>query len=155
MLPEDPPEIDLDDADVDIKPDGLEITGMRTLSGTATTSSKFSRLFSSSDDENSSGSEGSYDEDEAGRDPTLSRAEGEHESDDRKPPRPRRQSTTEAKTRTPLDDDDDDDDDDLVLARDVERKMALGQSEGPFADPDDGDDSSEDELVEIKTRRKS
>lgn len=155
-MPEEPPEIDLDDATVN--PDGhntFEVTGLRTLGAGMTTSSKFSGLFSSSDDEDSSGSDRSYDEDEAGRDLTLNRAEGEHEGSEemRKPPRrPRRQSTTEAKTRKPLDDGDDEV---LELARDVDRKMMLGQSEGPFADPEGEDNSSEDELVEIKTRRTS
>lgn len=157
---------------------GLNITGLRTVGGLGEAASRFSGLFTdhaySSD---SSGDEDEDDEDDAGRDHTVGRPEGDYEdsstaesmspviasgSTARRPrlEKARRQSTTEAKTRTPLDDDDDDEVGELE--RDVQGRLVLGgdnveDDRGPFADPIDmrGSSSDEDELVEIRPRRTS
>lgn len=160
-LPEDPDEhpIDLSVADGDVEEAGLQVTGLRTVGG----ASRFSGLFSGSDDSSSSDDDINFDEDDAGKDETIARAEGDFEGDDdnsgfsgrwnRKYSPARRPSTTEAKERTPLDDDEDEAAD---LGRAFDAKLAIG-AEGPFADPIDVNDNSsdEDELVEIRPRRTS
>ncbi|KAK5113848.1 hypothetical protein LTR62_003232 [Meristemomyces frigidus] len=139
--------------------EGLQITGLRTLSGAST--SRFEGLFgsesSSSDDDDDD--DGDEDEDAAGRDETNFRAGADYEQDDRAGGAgpsawrgagvKRRPSTTEAKERTPLSDEDDDD----ALPP---PRSAYG-SAGPFADPEDGEDEedSDEELIEIRPRRTS
>lgn len=160
-LPEDP-----DDHPIDlssIEEAGLQITGLRTVSGMTGSASRFSGLFSGSDDSSSSDDEIGFDEDDAGKDETIARAAGDFEVDDdssgltqrwsRRDSRDRRPSTTEAKERTPLDDGEDEAAD---LGRAFDAKLAIG-AEGPFADPVDVNDNSsdEDELVEIRPRRTS
>lgn len=157
-LPEEPndidPERELSEAT------GLQITGLRGSLRGAATNSKFTGLFSS-DDSSSSGSEPDYDEDDAGRDETLLRAEGDFESSTATTPAdghvinarraalgahgpPRRPSTTEAKQRRSLidddedDDEDDDDEDDGELGSAMDRNLILNEAgESPFADPED------------------
>lgn len=116
-LPDTPQhDIDLGPAtDRELQEAGLQITGMRGLQTGDGSASRFSGLFGSDD----SSSDSSPDEDNAGRDETLDREEGDYEDEPltfgRRTPRhdslPRRPSTTEAKERKPLDDDDDDDED--------------------------------------------
>ena len=126
----------------DVQNSGLQISGLRK-GGAA---SKFSGLFNASDDSSSDG-EQSFDEDDAGRDLTLSRSGGDYEEDANNAGSQRRQYTTEAKERTPLDDEDDED-----LGEAIDAKLVLGG--GPFADPTE-DSSDDDELVEIRPRRTS
>ena len=161
QLPEEPSE-----GDIDLGPatereireaGGLQITGLRTVGGMSGTASRVSGLFGGSDDGSSSDGELYFDEDEAGRDPTLERAEGEYEDGDemvggvgRQSKERRRPSTTEAKERTPLDDGDDEA---AELGTAMESKLAIS-GEGPFADPLE-DSSDDDELVEIRPRRTS
>ena len=105
-----------------------------------------------------------FDEDEAGRDATVGRPEGDFEqgsyssgSGYGQRRNRRRPSTTEAKERRPLDDDDDEEEGDLGSA--LQRNLHFG--EGPFADPiemdeeEEEEDSDDDELVEIRPRRTS
>lgn len=162
-LPENPDESAIDlgpAAERDIsESSGLQITGLRTVSG----ASRFSGLFGGSDDSSSSDGETGFDEDEAGRDPTLERSEGDYEDQGaedspslagrKRSEKNRRPSTTEAKERTPLYDEDDDEAADLGPALDA--KLVLGG--GLSADPVDvhDDSSEEDELVEIRPRRTS
>lgn len=166
-LPEDPSEGD----DVDLGPaaereiqeagGGLQITGLRTVGGIGGTASRFSGLFGGSDDSSSSGEEDDedFDENEAGRDATVGRPEGDYEGDSsgdlgrRRADKNRRPSTTEAKSRTPLDDEDDDEDV-ADLGQAVDAKLVLGR-EGVFADPTEDSSDEEDELVEIRPRRTS
>jgi len=113
--------------------------------------SRFSGLFGS-DDSSSSGEDVGFDEDDAGRDVTLGREGDDFEETD--PPgyraRKERPSTIEAKERTPIDDGEDDED----LGPELDAKLVLNQ--GPFADPEGGGSSSdEEELVEIRPRRTS
>lgn len=118
--------------------------------------SRFSGLFGS-DDSSSSGEDVSFDEDDAGRDVTLGREGDDFEEPD--PPgyavgsgRKARPSTFEAKERRPLDDGEEDDED---LGPELDAKLVL-RDRGPFADPEDGGSSSEEEeLVEIRPRRTS
>ncbi|KAK3707541.1 sporulation-induced protein [Vermiconidia calcicola] len=161
-LPESPPDTDvasLMEREVPQQgsPDpGLEVVGLRTLSG----ASRFSGLFTSSSD-SSSGDEGDLgsDGDDAERHTTPNRsgpkAEAAHGegTPSRKDNRRRPSSTTEAKSRTPLDDEDEDAED---LGPAISAKLVLG-GEGPFADPLSmhDDSSEEEELVEIRTRRTS
>lgn len=171
-------------------PEGLQITGLRTVSGASHLSrgsrSKFSGLFSSSDDsdndddddddDDDDNDDSSLDEDEAGRDHTLTREGGEYEDESPSAPRRRRSirrpNTTEAAVRRPLDDGDTSSSEDLEISDlpddlpdSLERKLVLEAAAqgGPFADPpsgfgdggiDDDDDSSEDELVEIRSVRR-
>lgn len=140
----------------------MQITGLRTVGG----ASRFSGLFSESDDSSSSEGDVGFDEDDAGRDETLGRVEGDFEGENetggayqrsRKDSKDRRPSTTEAKERTPLDSDEEEDNEDGGdLGRAFESKLAIG-AEGPFADPVDINDNSsdEDELVELRPRRTS
>lgn len=158
--------IDISAADRDVEEAGLQITGLRTVGG-AGSASRFSGLFSGSDDSSSSDDDIGFDEDDAGKDETIGRAEGDFEGSDdgfgetsqfrwrRRDSRGRRPSTTEAKERTPLDDDEEDEDA-ADLGRAFDAKLAIG-AEGPFADPIDVNDGSsdEDELVEIRSRRTS
>jgi len=157
QLPEEPSELDLGPAsEKELREAGLQITGLRR--GDA---SKFSGMFDS--DEDSSDSD--LDEDEAGRDEALGREGGDYDDAETsgvvhrrsQKQRRRRPSTTEAKERKPLDDEDDDDDDDGGdISAAFGKRMVLSDSEGPFADPVEmDDDDSEDELVEIKSRRSS
>jgi hypothetical protein len=180
QMPEDP-----DEGDIDLGPatereileaggpgsptTGLNITGLRTVSGLGATASRVSDLFAGSDSSDSDG-EIVFDEDDAGRDITIGRPEGEFEDvaaegmspaglagrrrqgrDEKK----RRPSTTEAKERKPLDDEDEDAE---SLGKAIEAKLVLGgEDSGPFADPIDmrADSSDEDEMVEIRPRRTS
>ncbi|KAF1822365.1 uncharacterized protein K489DRAFT_381108 [Dissoconium aciculare CBS 342.82] len=137
-----------------LQPTGLRVLGV--VSGAGQHSGRFS---------NDSGSDDSseLDEDDAGRDHTSSRPEGDYEDDDgdqfgglmmKRRTKGRRPSTTEAKERKPLDDDDDDEKLDAAIGS----RYALHSNEGPFADnpeDDDDDDSSDDGIVEIRTRRTS
>lgn len=159
QLPEEPDEIDLGPAtDHEIREAGgrgLQITGLKPLGG-SNSSSRFSGLFESSD--SSDEGDEDFDEDEAGRDTTVGRAEGDYEdessSSGRRSWAGRRPSTTEAKERRPLDDGDEDEDEASELGTAMESKLHLG--EGPFADPaemEEEEDSDEDELVEIRPRR--
>ncbi|KAK5174059.1 sporulation-induced protein [Saxophila tyrrhenica] len=149
---------------------GLNITGLRTVSGLGATASRFSGLFGSSDSSSDSdGDGGGYDEDDAGRDHTLSREGGDFESSDaaaegmspagsadrrrreREERLRQRPSTREAEVRMSLGDDDDEEE----LAG---RFQGLGVKggEGPFADPEgEGSSEEEDQLVEIRPRRVS
>lgn len=173
QLPDEPYEQMLDlntgsNDDDDVDDSGLQITGLRTVGGIGGSASRFSGLFGGSDDSSSSGDDIGFDEDDAGRDETLGRPEGDYEDLDepssgsasrqRIQAVHRRPSTTEAKQRTPLDDEDDDDDDEAAdLSQAFDSKLAM-RSEGPFADPIDVDESTssdEDELVEIRPRRTS
>ena len=163
-LPEEPSEGDIDlgpATEREMQEAGLQITGLRTVAGMSGSASKFSGLFSSSDDSSSDEGEVDY-EGDAGRDMTLQREEGEYEDESGSGSAatgrrrgPKRQSTTEAKQRTPLDDDEDDDEDAADLGNAIDAKLILG--EGPFADPMEvnEDSSDEDELVEIRPRRTS
>lgn len=174
-LPEDPPEIDLGPAsERELRDAGLQLAGLRAR-GAGGSASRFSGLFGSDDssdassaeegaddeeDEGMGGRQG-FDEDEAGRDETLSRAEGEFEDgedggsrrrrvDRREAKAHRRPSTTEAKERRPLDDDDDEDG--------FGADGGGGGGRGPFADPeqmDDLDSSDDEQPVEIRSRRTS
>ena len=133
---------------------GLQITGLRTVEDISRNTSRFEGLFGSED---SSSDDDDFDEDDAGRDLTVGRAEGDYEQDDpaaginrRRSGKDRRPSTHEAKERTLLDDEDDD----LGISTSGYRNLG----EGPFADPDgldEDDDDSEGELVEIRPRRTS
>lgn len=144
---------------------GLNITGLRTVSGLGATASRFSGLFSGSDEDSSDSDGGQgYDEDDAGRDVTVGREEGDFEDADaaegmspaghaaarrraEKDAKTRRPSTTEAKERMALDDEDE-----------ITATVFGGDDQGPFADPVDMRGSSsedEDELVEIRPRRTS
>jgi hypothetical protein len=186
LMPEDP-----DEAEIDLGPateraigevssplgspgvGGLNITGLRTVGGLSETASRVSGLFTGSDSSDSEGEMMGFEEDDAGRDVTVGRKEGDFEdeaaegmspaaiSSGRKVGR-RRPSTTEAKERQPLDVGEEYEDAES-LSRQVEAQLRLAGSRkeeedsGPFADPVDmrGDSSDEDELVEIKTRRTS
>lgn len=145
---------------------GLNITGLRTVPGMTQAASRFTGLFTESD---SSGSDDDN-EDDAGRDLTVNRPEGDYEDNAetmspvssasaRRAGKGRRQSTTEAKERTPLDTDDSEEGEVGDLGRRLQQRMVLGDEEdsGPFADPVDmrDDSSDEDELVEIRPRRTS
>lgn len=166
----DPPDVDLaahaPGRDDDLEESGLQITGLRSLGAidAAASASKFSGLFSS---DSSSDDSSDIDEDDAGRDNTIARPEGDFEDDEggygsglmmKRRDKVRRPSTTEAKERKPLDDDDDD-----GSSAPVRPRYAPGGGEGPFADSvhpddddDDDDDSSDDDgIVEIRTRRTS
>ncbi|CAK1365312.1 unnamed protein product [Cercospora beticola] len=159
-LPEEPLELSNspEQSDSTKSLDGLQITGLRTVSGAGHVSrasgSKFSGLFSSSDSDsdNDSDDDSSIDEDDAGRDHTLTRDGGDYDdpgpspsnssrrldtasssSTKRRPSRrERRPSTTEAQVRKPLDDDSDEDSEDVNLdleigdlPESVERKLVL------------------------------
>jgi hypothetical protein len=123
--------------------------------------SRFSGLFGS-DDSSSSGEDVGFDEDDAGRDLTVSRDGDDFEEPDppgyqashaRRGSKGRRPSTIEAKERTPLDDGEEDDED---LGPELDAKLVLNERRGPFADPEGGGSSSdEEELVEIRPRRTS
>lgn len=164
QLPEEPtePTIDLGSPESPgMDAQGLQITGLRTVGGMTGSAGRFSSLFSGSDDSSSDEGSASIDEDEAGRDHTVGRLEGDYEDDApsvgseaRKRPN-RRPSTTTAKERTPLYDDDEDELTAEDLGEAIDAKMILGP--GPFVDPADpgGGDSSDDELVEIRPRRTS
>lgn len=134
---------------------GLQITGLRTVSG-SNAAGHFSGLFSSSDssDDDDGNGSNSSDEGEAGRDHTVGREEGDFEQGEMR--RRRRPSTTEAKARTSIDDDYDDDDE-VNDGREV-----FGLPKGTSKDVPEveesssGSGSSDDEgMVEIRTRRSS
>ena len=165
-LPEEPSELSGLPGSEDLD-DGLQITGLRTVSGAGHISrgsgSKFSGLFSSSDSDDSSNEE--FDEDAAGRDHTLDRDGGDYDEPTSDPTnegfrrqRPiRRPSTTEAKERTPLDDSDEDGSEeleitDLDLPEEMQSKLVLNRHEGEDSEEDSSDD---DGLVEIRPRRTS
>lgn len=175
-LPEEPSELANPTDSQDL--DGLQITGLRTVAGAGHMSrgsgSKFSGLFESSDESDDS----SLDEDDAGRDHTLSRDGGDYDDPDphhnaeRSSSRraaavaaARRPSTTEAAVRKPLDDGDSStasstSDDDLEvsdlpddLPDSIERKLVLESAaqQGPFGDPPRGlgdDDDDDDDSSE-------
>lgn len=145
---------------------GLNITGLRTVSGLGETASRVSGLFGGSDSSDDSNSYGDLDEDDAGRDLTANRPEGDYEDsstaermspvDAARRQKPRRPGTTEAKERVPLDDEDEDAES-LGKVLDAKLVLAGDDDRGPFADPVDmrDDSSDEDELVEIRPRRTS
>ena len=114
MLPDEPIDIDLGAA---TERDIEEATATRFSRQPATQGTgKFSGLFSSSEDEDDSDSSGhssNFDEDDAVRDHTLFRPEGDYEdmSESSTARLKRRPITTEAKQRTPLDDEDEDEED--------------------------------------------
>ena len=115
MLADEPTDIDLDAA---TEHDIQEAAATRFRHhATGQGASKFSGLFSSSeeeDDSDSSGHSSNFDEDDAGRDNTLLRPEGDYEDNSESSSarnRLGRPSTTEAKQRTPLDDEDEDEED--------------------------------------------
>jgi len=147
--------------------EGLNITGLRTVSGLGATASRFSGLFSGSDDDSSdSGDEGgggdgygggygAYDEDDAGRDVTVGREGGDFEVDEAEGMSPaghgaagnaaaRRRAERERKGRRPSTTEAkervalmSDDEDEVVGGM---GKMVLGEGKaegGPFADPED------------------
>ena len=165
QLPEEPNESAIDlapAAERDIDETGLQITGLRTVSG----ASRFSAMFEGNHDSSSDEEEKGSDEDEAGSDPTLERAEGEYEEAEGSGSsssrangkrvdkgKNRRPSTTEAKERTPLDDDDEEDATDLGPALDA--KLVLGGNLSTTPEGVREDSSDEDELVEIRPRRTS
>lgn len=151
--------------DADLEESGLQITGLRTLVGDRGSTSKFSSLFAS---DSSDDSLDEIDEDDAGRDNTLSRPEGDYEDYDgkyspalmmRRKDKSRRPSTTEAKERTPLDDDDPEE------GTGHAGRFHWNSGEGPFADhmnagiddddSSDDDDDDDDGIVEIRSRRTS
>ncbi|KAF2770589.1 hypothetical protein EJ03DRAFT_59298 [Teratosphaeria nubilosa] len=145
---------------------GLQTTGLRTLSGSSglaeRSRSKFEGLFGSDD---SDSSDDAFDEDAAGRDDTLDRPEGDYEDDSYAGGRWRRQarrpSTTEAKERKPLDDDDEEDEELSRAAQAGLRFDGAGAGgAGPFedspaAEEEESDDSDDDDMVEIRPRRTS
>ena len=164
---------------------GLQITGLRPVGGLQSGSaSRFSGLFGS-DDSSSSGEEEEEEEEDdddddeeeesaheggaAGPKGSEHAAQGEflapvggvgRRRSQRAAGKDRRPSTTEAKERTLLDDDEDDEDLSAAdLGEVMDRSLHFGNDgEGPFADPvemDEEEDSSEDELVEIKPRKTS
>lgn len=181
-LPENP-----DEGDIDLGPatereirestsassptSGLNITGLRTVGGLGQTASRVSGLFTGSDSSDDSNGYGDFDEDDAGRDLTANRPEGDYEdstaenmspvgsssSAAQRRQKPRRPSTTEAKERFPLDNDDEEDAESLGKAIDAKLVLSGDDDRGPFADPVDlrDDSSDEDELVEIRPRRTS
>ena len=166
------------------RPEGLNITGLRTVAGLGGAAGRFAGLFTHSDDDSSPGSSDedgdsgvgdSGNEDDAGRDITANRPEGDYEDvaaesmspaaasvARRREGKARRQSTTEAKERVALDDGEEDE----GLAGDLRERLVIGEDgpdggeddRGPFADPVDmraSSSSDEDELVEIRPRRVS
>ena len=163
-MPENPSETSVDLApklENDMQESGLQITGLQSLGGLGSmgsTASRVSQMFDGSDDSSNSEGEMGYDEDDAGRDVTLNRAEGEFEDVDVTgspsfAARGQRQSTTEAKQRTPLDDGDDEAAD---LGRALDAKLELGAGNSSSSSLEVHDDSSDDdELVEIRPRRTS
>ena len=181
MLPADlsTPDAELEATQRELQESGLQITGLRVLGkpggvgGKGT--SRFTGLYgsddSSSDEEAGDGygeDEDDLDEDDrVARDVTLSQdgvtspsaGVGRRRSQ-RSVDKERRPSTTEAKQRLPLSDEDEEADDSGDLSVAMDRSLVLGheESKGPFADPDEieeEDDSSEEEMVEIRPRRKS
>jgi hypothetical protein len=139
---------------------GLQITGLRTVSGGQGAAGRFSGLFSSSDSSEEDDGEGSSgsDEGDAGRDNTVGRAEGDFEQGERRPKR--RPSTTEAKERRAIDDFDDDDNNDGMgkgvfgVPRGNNTPGVGGMNEEDQGSS--GSSESDDEgMVEIRTRRSS
>ncbi|KAI6874502.1 SAPS-domain-containing protein [Hortaea werneckii] len=135
------------------------ITGVKTVRGMKESGSKFSGLFGSdsSDDED----EDDDDDDEAtparndhpGMDRPPGTAKGPHGQDPpgvgrRNSQKDRRPSTTEAKERQPLSDEDED-----VAAAEQMEQLRINETRGSFTYPDD--DSSDDDMVEIRPRRTS
>ncbi|TKA69524.1 hypothetical protein B0A49_07184 [Cryomyces minteri] len=160
---------------------GLTISGVSGIQrfGTSASASgstpgpgRFSDLFgssSSSSDEDDDEAEHLYSFDDEDDDDEEDEEEGEAGTDGkgkgkespargRKPKRKtRRQSTTEAKTRSPLDADDAEGED-VLVGFDGPRGQspeAMDEGEGPFADQAAESDSDDDEdMVEIKPRRR-
>ncbi|KAI6794448.1 hypothetical protein KC332_g16967 [Hortaea werneckii] len=158
LLPNEPD--DLDDnlgAGGPQSPEG-PITGVKTVRGMKESGSKFSGLF---------GSDSSDDEDEDDDDDEATPAGYDHPGVDRPPgtaegpqgqdssgvgrrnsQKDRRPSTTEAKERQPLSDEDED-----VAAAEQMEQLRINETRGSFTYPDD--DSSDDDMVEIRPRRTS
>lgn len=144
---------------------GLQITGLRTVSGSGA-AGRFSGLFSSSDSsDDEDDASNSSDEGDAGRDHTVGRAEGDFEqaeSSGRRLPR-RRPSTTEAKERRAIDDFDDDDDDNNEegMGKEVLFGIPSGNNTpgvGGLRQEEEsasGSSSDDEGMVEIRTRRSS
>lgn len=149
---------------------GLQITGLRTVSGSGA-AGRFSGLFSSSDSSDDDGEDdlSSDDEGDAGRDLTVGRAEGDFEQAEssgngKRLPR-RRPSTTEAKERRAIDDFDDDDDDNNEEGMGKEGLFGIprgnntpgvgGLRHQQEEESGSGSSSDDEGMVEIKTRRSS
>lgn len=141
---------------------GLNITGLRTVSGLGATASRFSGLFSGSNSDDDSDSDSGHGdevdaddsnerEDEAeGMSPAAASASVGGRGVRRTP------STTEAKERMALFEDDEDEV--AEVGKGVRGMVLGGEDRGPFADPvemGDGSSEEEEELVEIRTRRTS
>ena len=157
QLPNEPDDLDGNfDAGGPQSPEG-PITGVKTVRGMKESGSKFSGLFGSDssddedeDDDDERTSEGN-DHPGVGRSPGT--AEGPHRQDlsgvgRRNSQKDRRPSTTEAKERQPLSDEDED-----VAAAEQMEQLRINETRGSFTYPDD--DSSDDDMVEIRPRRTS
>jgi hypothetical protein len=162
QLPNEPSELDVDlgpATERELQEAGLQISGLRGLKKGSADTYGYSDIYTSDDGTSSSSGEEDEDEDHAERDEMMARKEGSYDGAEigsiarqkNKKEQGRRPSTTEAKERTPLDSDDEEG----CMESAFDRKMVLG--EGPFADPEDieDEDSDEDEMIEIKSRRAS
>ncbi|KAI7546931.1 SAPS-domain-containing protein [Hortaea werneckii] len=135
------------------------LTGVKTVRGMKESGSKFSGLFGSdsSDDEDEDEDDDettSERNDHPGVDRPTGITEGSHGQDTssgvgrRNSQKGRRPSTTEAKERQPLSDEDED-----VAAAEQMEQLRINETRGSFTYPDD--DSSDDDMVEIRPRRTS
>lgn len=157
-LPEDPEDFDQDLAaggppSPGTAREGLQITGVRTVSGMRETASKFSGLFGS--DSSDDGNE-DFDEEDAATNRALAPVREAYGFDDsdasrRETAKGRRPSTTEAKERQPLSSDEEED----VSAAEQMERLRVQDNRSPFADPEDDEeeDSSDDDVVEIPPKR--
>lgn len=134
------------------------ITGVKTVRGMKESGSKFSGLFGSdsSDDEDEDENDEeatSKGDDRPGIDRPSGIIEGTYGQDSsgvgrRNSQKGRRPSTTEAKERQPLSDEDED-----IAAAEQMEQLRINETHGSFTYPDD--DSSDDDMVEIRPRRTS
>merc|ERR1711939_36205 len=132
------------------------ITGVKTVRGMKESGSKFSGLFgsdSSDDDDDDDDEATPARNDHPGMDRPPGTAKGPHGQDPpgvgrRNSQKDRRPSTTEAKERQPLSDEDED-----VAAAEQMEQLRINETRGSFTYPDD--DSSDDDMVEIRPRRTS